>query len=234
MYKKKLYRISSIILLLLGNCFLLQSCLWYVFETKIERKANSIIRYDGKNDKSRGIIRTDGLYIYENLIKDPKGGLNFLGFIEPREEHVHSILGLKFFDDGTVFYTVLIGNEYDVVKPYLDGFEIYAIWVNAFGMYSIAKDSILLESYVQRDYITPYEVNKKTLYIENDTTIYRYFNHRYHKLIFVPCDIPITPHHPFKSKRWLWTDKKARKQYMREWKEVKKERKKSKIKYYYE
>ncbi|MBR5653816.1 MAG: hypothetical protein IKX22_07010 [Prevotella sp.] len=199
------------------------------------RKKHSIIRFDGRTDKAKGEIHTNGIYIYESFMKDPQGGLSFLGLLSPREEHVSTLGAFKFFDDGTFIRITLYGNDYDSIKQQLKGFSINEIYWQTFGLYSVLnKKKIYVEDYIRNTLIEPYELSKDSFEIINDTTLSMYYNHRHHKLVFLSCSIPITSHHPFKSKRFLWNDKKARKQYLREWKKIKKERKKSKIKYSYE
>ena len=215
----------------LHSCFLMPV---FVIKEKIKRQSDSMFRFSGMDGNNQGKIRTDGIYVYEQFANNPKDGYRFLHSMAIPPTQVKSMNCLKFYNDGTIFYLTLRGNEFETLKPYLEGFELTEI-ESTFGVFSVSdNNTIYVESYSRPDAISPKKVTNMAYYIVNDTVLLDYTNQNFHRIIFVPCDIPITSHHPFKSKRWLWTDKKARKQYMREWKKVKKERRKSKIKYSYE
>ena len=186
------------------------------------RKNESILRCDSNDEIPKGIIRTDGLYISSNLIE--------------KAERSNTVPGIIFFEDGSEMILTLIGNEIDKITHNLKGFDIKEIKASNWGLYRIlSKDSVYEESYSQyMRYIYPNELLKDTFFIRDEKILFKsYPTEKMYTYVFVPCSIPITSHHPFKSKRFLWSDKKARKQYLREWKKIKKERKKSKIKYVY-
>lgn len=221
-----------IIILLTAISLLTCSCVY--IERKQVRKEKSHLRFDGNIEKSDGKIRTDGVYVDEHYVKYP--GWNPWD----KFETLNYITCVQFFEDGTFFYLILYGNAIDSIRPQLSGFDIEKIQIRDLGLYSISNDTIHTESYWQNDimfikHLFPYYLSVETFILYDDTVIHENLHSPIlsGNLVFIPSNIPITPHHPFKSKRWLWSDKKARKQYMKEWKEIKKERKMSSIKYVY-
>lgn len=234
--------LSILILTLISISF--NSCIFYyvkeTHDTIISRRNNSILRFGHQNEfLSDGLVRTDGIYVDEYRVKYPRWSP-----YEGDSSYNSRVAGMKFFDDGTVFNIILYGEIIDSIKEDLVNFSFHKISIMDMGLFSInEKDSAIYnESYWrQTDFplirvLYPYQLEVDSFKIMDNNSLYKY-NHLHFlsgRYVFIPCDIPITSHHPFKSKRWLWTDKKARKQYMREWKKVKKERKKSKIKYSYE
>jgi hypothetical protein len=220
-------------LLYAAICLLTSSCVY--LERIQDRKEKSQLRFDDCLGKTDGNIRTDGVYIDEYYVKYPKW--NPWGVFEP----IDNISCVKFFEDGTFFHLGLHGNVIDSIRPWLGGFDIERIQIRDLGLYSCSKNNVIrVESYWQNDillfrHLFPYQLYVDSILVFNDSVI---IEKRHNPvlsgtLVFIPCSIPITSHHPFKSKRFLWSDKKARKQYLREWKKIKKERKKSKIKYVY-
>lgn len=205
---------------------LFHSCAYVydVADTFDNRRNHSTLRYDLEMGKTRGKIRTDGLYVRSILLTNP--------------DKDNKIIGMKFFDDGTEMTVTLIGNQIDSVKPNLEGFQIDEIQLSYIGIYEIKSDSILYsETYSQTiRYLYPSDLLKSTYRIIDKNTLSQndIISNETLYYTFVQCSIPLTSHHPFKSKKWLWKDMKERKQYIKEWGAIKKKRRKSIIKYKYQ
>lgn len=217
---------NAYIIIVFSLTTLSQSCayIYDVADTYDNRRNHSTLRYDQKKGKTRGKIRTDGLYVRSILLVNP--------------EKDNRIIGMKFFDDGTVMTVSLIGTPIDSIKPNLEDFQIDEMQLSCIGAFEIKSDyTLYTETYSQTiRYLYPSELLKETYRIIDKNTLSQNssISNETFYFTFVPCSIPLTSHHPFKSNKWLWKDMKERKQYLKEWRKIKKKRRKSTIKYKYQ
>ena len=205
-------------------CVFLQSCAYIkeITNDLHDRKHKSVLRFGNHIGNLNGIIRTDGIWVYHKQVWELCDSI---------------ILARVYFDDGTVFKVKLLGNMINRIKPGLEGFDIRQIQSDSYGLYTIVEgNQIYEEVYTQfMLYLYPRRLGKYSVNIIDSETLCYYNDYRdeMDTLVFVPCSPPITHHNPFKSKKWLWKDEKERDMYLNEWKRIKSEREKSKIKYSY-